>query len=706
MATLEKIRSKAGLLVIVVGFALVAFILMDFLRSGSTFFQQSKEKVIIVDGNSVGIQEYQRQVESVSNQYQNSGRLNDALQHQIRESIFQEIVNTILLKEEGDKIGLNVGTEEMEDMIWGNNISPLLMQIPDFQNPATGQFDKNMLIQFLQTAEMEDVPVEYQQQILFMREAWSNIQKGIFNERLSTKLSALIVSGITTNSLDAKAQFEESNINVDFSFATQAFSSIPDSVITVSNSEISKLYEKRKESFKQDEARVISFIAVDIVPSQEDYDEMDKRMEEVRQELLSSSEVADIVNDNSDVPYMNIYSTGNELNPEVLEFAQNESVGSVYGPVLTNNTFNLYKLIDTKQAPDSVSISIISLPVFNDQKMLESFGDSLIQVIKDGKSFGDMALEATGGQGRGELGWQTEYSLSMRGAEQQIIEAAFYGKSNDAQVIKSALGSYLIQVTERTKPVTKYKVADITMTVTPSTETYNKLYNDLNHYISSNNAVSSFTENALEAGYLLQFEVPVYSNQNELNAIENSRQVIRWAFNSKKGSISDIFECNDYFVVATLVGATKEGYRPLADVTDILKREILNKKKGEKIVADLKAKNLSSLDAYAEAMNSTIQTTQYVTFNTLQITGIGRDPIVNAEAILSEVGSITGPFAGNNAVYVLSVTDKKASGSEYDEASIKMGALWQNASRFGQGIRSGSLLQENAKIEDNRLRFY
>ena len=706
MATLEKIRSKAGLLVIVVGFALVAFILMDFLRSGSTFFQQSKEKVIIVDGNSVGIQEYQRQVESVSNQYQNSGRLNDALQHQIRESIFQEIVNTILLKEEGEKIGLNVGTEEMEDMIWGNNISPILMQIPDFQNPATGQFDKNMLIQFLQTAEMEDVPVEYQQQILFMREAWSNIQKGIFNERLSTKLSALIVSGITTNSLDAKAQFEESNINVDFSFATQAFSSIPDSVITVSNSEISKLYEKRKESFKQDEARVISFIAVDIVPSQEDYDEMDKRMEEVRQELLSSSEVADIVNDNSDVPYMNIYSTGNELNPEVLEFARNESVGSVYGPVLTNNTFNLYKLIDTKQAPDSVSISIISLPVFNDQKMLESFGDSLIQVIKDGKSFGDMALEATGGQGRGELGWQTEYSLSMRGAEQQIIEAAFYGKSNDAQVIKSALGSYLIQVTERTKPVTKYKVADITMTVTPSTETYNKLYNDLNHYISSNNAVSSFTENALEAGYLLQFEVPVYSNQNELNAIENSRQVIRWAFNSKKGSISDIFECNDYFVVATLVGATKEGYRPLADVTDILKREILNKKKGEKIVADLKAKNLSSLDAYAEAMNSTIQTTQYVTFNTLQITGIGRDPIVNAEAILSEVGSITGPFAGNNAVYVLSVTDKKASGSEYDEASIKMGALWQNASRFGQGIRSGSLLQENAKIEDNRLRFY
>ena len=709
MATLEKIRNKAGLLVIVVGLALFSFIIGDFLRSGSTFFHQSKEKVVVVDGNSVGIREYQSRVETVSEMYKNSGGLSEEQQHQIRESIYQEMVNDILLREEGKKVGFSVGKDELNDIILGDNTSPVIRQIPDFQDPQTGQFNKGAFLQFLQLAETEDAsvyPEEYQRQILMTQQYWQSLKKNIINDKLSAKFMALAVSGIAYNSLDAKKQFEETSTTVGFNFVSQAFSSISDSTITVSNAEISKLYNERKEAFKQNETKTIDYIAVNITPSQEDHAEALKHMESVKQELLSTSEVAGIVNDNSDTPYKDAYATSSELSPEILSFVQNETIGSVYGPILTDNTYKLCKLVDVKQASDSAFVNIITLPTFSDEALLKNFSDSLISVVKNGKSFNEMVLEATNGQNNGEIGWQTEYSLLEIGADQQFIDMAFSIKLNDLQVIKSTYGSILIQVTERTKPVAKYKVADIAQTVTPSTETYNSLYNDLNQYISKNSNVSSFRENATDAGYLLQYDISVYGNQNSLASIENSRQVIRWAFNSKKGSVSDIFECNDHFIAAVLTGATKEGYRSLSEVSEILKREILNKKKGEKIVVDLKAKNLSSLEQFAEAMNSTIQTTQFVNFNTPRITGIGTDPIVNAKAVASEVGNITGPFAGNNAVYVLSVTDKNTGEGVYDEASVKTQFQMQNSYQFGQAIRSGVLLQENAKIEDNRSRFY
>jgi len=709
MATLEKIRNKAGLLVVVVGLALFSFIIGDFLRSGSTFFQQSKEKVVVVDGSSIGIREYQSRVEAVSEMYKNSGSLSEEQQHQIRESIYQEMVNDILLRGEGKKVGFNVGKEELNDIVLGDNISPVIRQIPDFQDPQTGQFNRNAFLQFLQLAETEDFsiyPEEYQRQILMTQQYWQSLKKNIINDKLNTKFMALVVAGVAYNSLDAKKQFEETSTTVGFNYVSQAFSSIPDSTITVSNAEISKLYDERKEAFKQNETKTIDYIAVNITPSQEDHAEALRHLEKVKEELQSTSEVADIVNDNSDTPYKNVYATSSELSPEIVAFVQNETIGSVYGPRLTDNTYKLCKLIDVKQAPDSAFIHLITLPTFTDEALLKNFSDSLINVVKGGKSFNEMVQEATNGQGNGEMGWQTEYSLLGIGADQQLIDMAFSIKLNDLQVIKSTYGNILIQVTERTKPVAKYKVADVVQTVTPSTETYNSLYNDLNQYISKNSNASSFRENATDAGYLLQYDVPVYGNQNNLASIENSRQVIRWAFNSKKGSISDIFECNDHFIAAVLTGATKEGYRPLSEVSDILKREILNKKKGEKIVADLKAKNLSSLEQFADAMNTTTQTTQFVNFSTPRITGIGADPIVNAKAIASEVGSITGPFVGSNAVYVLSVTDKNAGEEGYDEASVKERFQMQNYYQFGQAIQSGALLQENAKIEDNRSRFY
>jgi peptidyl-prolyl cis-trans isomerase D len=155
MATLEKIRSKAALLVIVVGIALFAFIVGDFLRSGSTFFHQKQENILVVNGEAVNSRDYQTQVEERTNMLkQNSNRsFTDDEQNQIRQTILDETINNILFSEEIEKIGLVVGKEESRDLLMGNNISPVVQQY--FRNPQTGLFDKTALLQFLQTIETE-----------------------------------------------------------------------------------------------------------------------------------------------------------------------------------------------------------------------------------------------------------------------------------------------------------------------------------------------------------------------------------------------------------------------------------------------------------------------------------------------------------------------------------------------------------------------
>jgi peptidyl-prolyl cis-trans isomerase D len=714
MATLEKIRNKAGLLVIVVGLALFAFIIGDFLRSGSTFFQQSKQKIVVVNGESVSIQEFQARVEETTNMYKNSGNnsISEEQQNQIRLSIFEEFVGSFLLDAENEKVGIAVGKDEISDIIMGDNVSPLIQQIPDFQNQQTGKFDRNLLVRFLQFIEMEDFgdsPEEQQQQqqILSMKKSWLNVETNVIRQKKFSKLETLLTSAIVANSLDAKAAYDDNAVSVDLDYASQAYNSIPDSLVSVSQAEIEKLYNLRKTTYKQDKAKVIDFIAVNILPSEVDFQDIEKRLNEVKAELETSENVADIVNDiNTEVPYLDVYASFAELTDEQKHFVETSPIGSIEGPLLTENIYSVYKLVDVKQAPDSVSINLLPLPNFSDEAREIAFTDSLIQVLKSGKSFGELAQELSNGQTNGEIGWQTEVSLKSQGLEVKTINTLFEAKLNDVFTIKSAYSNLLAQVVKKTAPTKKYKIGTAQITVTPSTETSNKLYSELNQYISNNRKLESFKSAATEAGYVCQEAVQVYENQPSISSIKNSRQVIRWAFEHKKGDISNLFECEDYFIVAAVEGTLKEGIMSLNAVSELLKRELINEKKGEKIVNELKAKNLSTLDDYAQAMNTTLKDVKFVTFATPRIAGIGVEPAVNVKAVSAEPGQLAGPFAGKSGVYVLTVSNKNTTEQAYDEQTQKTQWTQQYSYMLKSLLQNNFLLKENAKIEDNRIRFY
>ena len=709
MATLEKIRSKAGLLVGIVGLALFAFIIGDFLQSGSTFFRQSKEKVVVVNGQSIGIQEYQKELETALNNYKSrmGASVTEEQQNQIRQMVFDEMIGRILLNEQSKKIGFLVSKEEYTDLIMGNNISPMIQQISIFQNPQTGAFDKNSLLQFIQVIESEDwrlYPADVQQQLRSQKESWQSLKKNIVDQKLLSKFSTLMMSAIVANSLDAKAAFNDNAVTVDFNIVSQLFNTVPDSEIEVSNAEISKLYELRKNNFKQEKAKIINYIAVNIVPSETDFSDISARMEKLRDEFMSTANPTDLINENSDELFLDAYVSESQLDYEIRNFAGIASVGDIDGPVLSEKTYSMHKLLAVKNAPDSIKVNQIMFPG-SDETVYKSTIDSLIKVIRSGKSFAEVAFDESKGQTDGNMDWQTETSL-VSGVDVKFANTLFDAKLNDLFTVTSQYGIHLIQVVEKTKPVKKYKIGTIKMEVTPSQDTYNKLYNNLNQYISNNNNLEKFKSAATDAGYFCVTNVQVLENQNNISNIENSRQVIRWANSNKRGAISDIFECQNYFIVSAVEGELKAGFRPLSEVSDMLKRELLNEKKGAKIVETLKSKNLRELEDYAMAMNSNIQDVKFVTFATPRITSVGIDPVVNAQALASDVGGITGPFTGNNAVYVLSLANKITADQTFDESRQKQQMNMQNSYKIMQFIHDFSILKDKANIEDNRSRFY
>ena len=180
--------------------------------------------------------------------------------------------------------------------------------------------------------------------------------------------------------------------------------------------------------------------------------------------------------------------------------------------------------------------------------------------------------------------------------------------------------------------------------------------------------------------------------------------MIRWAFQNDKGKISEIFECDDKFVIAGVEGTLKEGYRSVASVTPALRAEIAAQKKGEKIAADLKAKSLTSVEAYADAMGSRVDSVKFINFGTRRIAGIGVEPKMNAMVSIAEVGQVSEPVAGNNGVYVFKVYDRNKDAKEFNEAEQIRTLDASNAYRFGfQAIQS---LVNKAEVEDNRVRFF
>ncbi|MDR1455845.1 MAG: SurA N-terminal domain-containing protein [Tannerella sp.] len=710
MATLEKIRNLSGLLVGVVGLALFAFIIGDFLNSGSSYFKTPPDQVAKVEGTSINYSYYQSRIEEMTNVYKmgnNTGNLPEEYLSQIRQSVYSSLIQEIVLNEALDKLGIRVTGEELFDMVQGENVSPMVQQIPLFTDPQTGVFNKARALNILKTIEnLDAAPQEQRAELESLRNYWLFWERNIKQQRLQEKYTTLLAKAIVANPLEAKNAYEGGLESSDIIFAMQSYATVPDSLVSVSDAEAKRLYDQRREQFRQKEARIMDYISVDIRPSEDDFQKVGEDSEKVREELSSTHTITEMTNIRPEMKYVDAFKSEKTLDPDIASFVAKAEINEVEGPVFKDDSYRLCKLVDKTVAPDSVKVSHIFLTAQSGSDVT-ALADSLLNVLKAGGSFEELSTEHSADRqsvaNGGEVGWFTD-EIALTQIGEDFRNAIFSAPLNQPVIAKTSFGTHIIKITEQTASVPKYKVADITLQVTPSTKTYGFIYNELNQFLSRNNTAEKISQSAGDAGYSLVPNVRVTTEDRTIGSVPDSRQVIRWAFESaRKDEVSTIFECKSHFVIAVRKSALPEGYQPFASVASMLKYELVAREKGEEIATGLKEKNLRTLDACAQAMNATPDTVKFISMNTSRITGIGLEPALNAEIAYAPIDQLTGPVVGNNGVYMFTVTNRVEEAREYDEQQEIRALEAGNAYRVGyQAVQE---LISRAKVIDRRIRF-
>lgn len=702
MAVLQNIRNKAGLLIGIIAFALLAFLLGDLLKSGSI---GSPDRTIAeINGKDIAVDDYQIRLNELTEVYKmNSGQatLDQATSERVQDETWNALVRDEIMSEEYASTGVSVNEDELFDMIQGDNIHPMIRQI--FANPQTGQVDKAQILNFLKSFDMEGGA---------QREAyWLFIEKELRRQRMNEKYNTLLTKGIVVNSAEAKLNIEGSATNKNVDFFSVAYSTISDSTITVSSSDMSAYYNAHKENYKQKETRGVEYISLDIVPSSADDKEVSEWSKNVAKELADDKELANekelvrYVKFSSDKTWDEKYLAETEVEARLKEFAFAQEVGAVYGPYKNGNAYEVVKLASREMRSDSVQASHILIQEATAERTAE-LADSLFEVLAANKGkMAQLAKDYSKDQGSaakgGDLGWFKDGAMVPT-----FNTAAFEGKIGDVQKVTSNFGTHIIIVTEKSEAVEKVQLAKITRDVTASNETYRDIYAEASLVRSASTDYTSFKAAAAEKGLRVRYGSNITPDSKTVMGLQDSKDLVRWAYKAEQGDISEVIELDGLFIVATLTKVTEKGYKPQSEVANIVKAAVIKDKKAEMIAADINSKSADSksITSLASKMNTSIKTASNINFGSYSVPQAGVEPNLVGAISNAKVNEISAPVTGSRGVYVFNVTSEAPNATARTIEAEKEALAQQKT--YMINYQAFNALQEGANVVDNRLRYY
>lgn len=700
MAVLTSIRSKGKLIAVCVGGALLAFVLGDFISSGATIFGASQTKVGDINGTTIDYTQFEQQVKERETFMQLLyGRNGGEVADEIREAVWQQAVQNNTILKNASEQGVVVTDAEIANLVQMGYVSQTIRQM--FTDPQTGMYDPQLAAEYIKKGSNDDTK----------RFIWENLEQELRDSRQLDKYLSMVNAGLYVTTAEVEREFAQRTQISDIKYVAIPYTDIKDEEVSVSNEKLKAFYNdniKRYESAS--ETRDLSYVVFDVIPDEKDSADVLEVANSIKEGLVNATpaEVESYINSKSDIPYSAYHFNKGELpNPVVDEQMFANEPGFVYGPYVDGEYYNFARLISKSMRPDSVDVSHILLLVNNpaDSLKVKAKADSLLDVCKSGINFGALAVQFSEDQGSaadsGKLGWVTERTNFVP----EFKDACFNTAKGTPVVVRTVYGYHLLKINGTTTPKEKALVGIVAVGIRPSSQTRQEAYAIASEFAGRNRTRQQFEQSVAEQKLAARVVPRLTSNTRQIPGIENSREIIRDAFNDDKAKeVSGVYEMGDRFIVAVVTGIHPAGKQNFEAVATEVTRLASNDAKGDAIIAKLGS--VLSVEDAASKMGKDVKDATSIHLDMMQIPGIGFEPKVIAAAASLQQGQTSKPIKGEGGVYVLQNTSFTPAQAiqpiniTTDKKSMSMDLANRASYQVYQAIL------DQAKITDQRVKFF
>ncbi len=705
MSILERIRSKSGLAIGFVGLAIVLFVVSDALNSNYGFGAGANATDVgEMDGEKISYRQFEAKVEENIARYKMQTQQDAVDQNtsdMLREQTWNEIVQLGLYLKEYDELGIQVTNDELFELIQGENPHQQIKAASIFQNPQTGEFDRSLVLRFLKNMSESTDEVAKSQ--------WLSFEDGLLKEAEAKKYIALFKKGVYATSLEAKSIHNNRTRSVDAELVALNYFSVPDSTIKSEDSDLKSFFNKNQHKYKEKEnLRKLDFVVFDVIPTSEDTAAIQKWINDQYVEFAKSTNDTLFVDLNSETKFDTVAHPRNYYPEEIQARLFSDSVGSLIGPIYKDGKYKIYKVAGVKR--DSLYQMRASHILFKTEgptkedtlKTLKKAQEVLAE-IRRGADFGEKAAmygtDGTASRG-GDLGWFAEGQMVK-----EFNDYVKRGKKGDMGIVKTQFGIHIVKITEN-KTNLALTAGVLERSITPSENTRNLAYNQSSQFASAAHNNEEFEKFVTEGG-LTKRNAEVRENDKFMAGMPDAREIVRWAFNAKKGDVSEVFSVNDKFVVAMLTGIKEKDKADFEASKDRVLADYRNEKKAEVLLEKAKTatSGAATLQDVATKLQLAVTPITSQTFENNNIAYVGPDNVfVGTLFGTKTTGKVMEPVKGDNAVYVYSVTKFNEATEPTDLSSIKADVQQTLSSRSEYG--SFEALKELKGVKDNRYKFY
>jgi peptidyl-prolyl cis-trans isomerase D len=700
MAILGKIREKSIVLILVIGMALFAFVISGVFDGAGTI---SQEPVAIVGDEEITIEQFSRRVDAVE---RNTGMSNV----QSANTVWNQIVAEYSFSQLQEELGLEVGRSHVENFIAN---SPGFRQDSRFQN-ALGEFDVVAFTDFINDSKRNN-PAVYTQWQLQEESIRSTISRQLYN--------TMIQAGIYHTSFDGKTEHKLENDKISISFVKVPYSSIPDSLVTISDRDIKKYINANEEEFEAEESRSIQYVVFDETASVEDNLEIENGLKKLLEPQVIFNEVSEaeetlpsfsqtdnlkeFIAEYSETPYDETYKTRAQLGTYANTLFDLKE-GEVFGPYKDGNQFKLSRMMDFDRG-GSVKARHILIAYEGSQSASSDVTRTKNEARKEvyrvlrlvrsnGSDFAELARTYSDGPSKNRGG---DLGFFRRGDMVEAFNDFVFSKpTGSIGVVETDFGYHVIEVQEKEDVVL---IASVVKKIVPSESTSNEVFRLATEFeIESKKNGFSIASESL--GYDLRNGSNLKLMDESIPGLGVQRTIVKWSFEVET-SVSDIKRFDllgGGYVVAELIEKSSAGTSSVEDARNAVQAKLIQDKKYDLLLS--KYGSDVSLATLAEDYGQSILTSSAINAAAGSIAGAGTEPFVVGSGFSLEMNQTSALIQGKQGIFVLEVDlfEESTPLPSYDGYSSSLNENVLNRLR----PLIDEIIRDHYEVVDNRFDYF